>query len=249
MPAYYNEIDPYAAQWLRNLIDAGLIAPGEVDTRSIVDVRPADLAGFEQCHFFAGLGGWGGALRLAGVPDDRPLWTGSCPCQPFSLAGKQKGFADDRHLWPVWRELIAERRPATVLGEQVASASAWLGLVRGDLEAMGYAVGAIPIEARSAGADTKRDRYYFVAHAPSNGCKGVQHGAQAQVQEDRPSEALASRYGPGDSFSNWRQLLAGTDVRRMAPGISSFLDVRPSLRALGNAIDLRPAAAFIRAAL
>ncbi len=56
--AYYNEIDPFAAQWLRNLIAAGHIAPGEVDERSIEDVTPDDLRGFTQCHFFAGIGIW-----------------------------------------------------------------------------------------------------------------------------------------------------------------------------------------------
>src|SRR6266576_1396734 len=109
-----GSIVPFAAQWLRNLIAAGHIAPGEVDERSILDVRPDDLAGYTQCHFFAGIGGWSYALRMAAWGDDQPVWTGSCPCQPFSLAGKQKGFDDDRHLWPIWRELIRECRPARV---------------------------------------------------------------------------------------------------------------------------------------
>ena len=72
MAAYYNEIDPYAAQWLRNLIAAGHIAPGEVDERSILDVSPDDLTGFIQCHFFAGIGVWSHALRRGGWPDERP---------------------------------------------------------------------------------------------------------------------------------------------------------------------------------
>ena len=142
MTAWYNENDAYAAGWLRNLIAERLIADGVVDTRSIVDVRSADLAGFEQCHFFAGIGGWSLALRRAGWPDTRSVWTGSCPCQPFSLLGKQAGYADPRHLWPTWARLIAERRPATIFGEQLATAPRWLRLVRGDLEALGYAVGS-----------------------------------------------------------------------------------------------------------
>jgi DNA (cytosine-5)-methyltransferase 1 len=163
--AWYNEIDPYAAQWLRNLIQKKLIPDGDVDTRSIADVCPADLRGYTQCHFFAGLGGWPAALRRSGVwPDHRPVWTGSCPCQPFSVAGKQGGFADERHLWPFWQYLIEQCRPAVVFGEQVASASQWLRLVRGDLEALEYAVGFMPVEAASAGAFHLRDRYWFVGH-------------------------------------------------------------------------------------
>lgn len=161
--AYYNEIDPYAAQWLRNLIAAGHIAPGDVDERSIVDVQPSDLAGYTQCHFFAGISGWSLALRLAGWPDERPVWTGSCPCQPFSVAGLKKGFSDKRHLWPEFRRLIEKRCPPVVFGEQVANATAWLRGVRSDLEDVGYAVGAIPIEAASAGSDHYRDRFWFVA--------------------------------------------------------------------------------------
>jgi DNA (cytosine-5)-methyltransferase 1 len=164
MTAYYNEIDPYAAQWLRNLIDARLIAKGDVDERDIREVRPGDLDGYTQCHFFAGIGGWSYALRLAGWPDDRTVWTGSCPCQPFSVASpNRKGFADERHLWPIWKELIAQRNPPVVFGEQVAKATDWLRLVRSDLEALEYAVGAMPIEAASANADHFRDRYWFVA--------------------------------------------------------------------------------------
>jgi len=131
MGAYYNENDPFAAAWLRELIKAGLIADGEVDERSIVDVSPDDLRGFVQCHFFAGIGGWSYALRLAGWPDDRAVWTGSCPCQPFSSAGKGDGADDSRHLWPAWFRLIAECRPVAVFGEQVASADGlgWLDRV------------------------------------------------------------------------------------------------------------------------
>jgi DNA (cytosine-5)-methyltransferase 1 len=171
MAAYYNECDRYAAAWLRALISAGAIAPGDVDERSIVDVRPADLGGYAQCHFFAGIGGWSYALRLAGWPDDRPVWTGSCPCQPFSSAGKADGADDPRHLWPAWERLIAECRPAVVFGEQVASVDglAWLDLVCADLEGAGYAVGAADLGAAGVGAPHIRQRLYFVADTVSAG--------------------------------------------------------------------------------
>ncbi|HBZ8434961.1 TPA: DNA cytosine methyltransferase [Klebsiella aerogenes] len=167
--AYYNEIDPFAAQWLRNLIAAGHIAPGEVDERSIEDVTPDDLRGFTQCHFFAGIGVWPHSLRLAGWPDDKPVWTGSCPCQPFSAAGKGDGFADERHLWPHFFHLISERRPQHVFGEQVASGNAntWFDLVQADLEGVGYAFGLVPFTSAGIGAPHIRERAYWVAHSSS----------------------------------------------------------------------------------
>ncbi|QOV59858.1 DNA cytosine methyltransferase [Klebsiella variicola] len=184
--AYYNEIDPFAAQWLRNLIAAGHIAPGEVDERSIEDVTPDDLRGFTQCHFFAGIGVWSHSLRLAGWPDDRPAWTGSCPCQPFSAAGKGDGFADERHLWPHFFHLISERRPQHVFGEQVASGNAntWFDLVQADLEGMGYAFGLVPFTSAGIGAPHIRERAYWVGESAGEQCQkllpGLGQGAGAE---------------------------------------------------------------------
>jgi len=162
---YYNEFDPKAAAWLRELIRAGQIPNGTVDERSISDVTPDDLVGFTQCHFFAGIAGWPLALKLAGVPDDFPLWTGSCPCQPFSVAGAGLGTADPRHLWPQFRRLIGECNPSTVFGEQVASKAGrvWLAGVRADLENMGYGVGAADLCAASVGAPHIRQRLFWGA--------------------------------------------------------------------------------------
>lgn len=178
MAAYYNEFDPYAAQWLRNLIAAGHIAPGEVDERSIVEVQADDVHGFTQAHFFAGLGGWSYATQLAGLADDEPLWTGSCPCQPFSTAGKQRGTADERHLWPEWFRLIRAVRPVRVFGEQVEGAVrlGWLDAVFGDLEGEGYACGAAVLGAHSVGAPHIRQRLWFVADADSGKRHGLANG-------------------------------------------------------------------------
>lgn len=127
---YYNDSDPKTCAWARELIAARLVPDGKVDCRPIEEVTPADLAGFTQCHFFAGILGWPLALKLAGVSEDTELWTGSCPCQPFSAAGKGDGTADERHLWPIWFKLISACKPPVVFGEQVASAAV-LGSVAG----------------------------------------------------------------------------------------------------------------------
>jgi DNA (cytosine-5)-methyltransferase 1 len=198
--AYYNEIDEYAAQWLRNLIAAGHIAPGEVDTRSIEDVHPADLEDFTQCHFFAGIGVWSLALRRAGWPDDRSVWTGSCPCQPFSAAGKGAGFADERHLWPHFHWLIGERRPSVVLGEQVASKDAdpWVDLVHADLEGLGYAFGCVPFPSAGIGAPHIRDRNYWVAHATQRGRREERAHSGRYVGGNRPQGFATGSVSGGD---------------------------------------------------
>ena len=196
MSAYYNEFDPYAAAWLRNLISAGHIAPGDVDERSIEDVTPDDLRGYTQCHFFAGIGVWSLALRRAGWEDDRPVWTGSCPCQPFSAAGKGDGFADERHLWPAFHWLIGERRPPVVFGEQVASKDGlqWLDLVSTDLEGSGYAIGAVDACAAGFGAPHIRQRLYWVADGAVGGrgsgaglCDSRSTGQRGDIDADSSS--------------------------------------------------------------
>ncbi len=160
----YNEIEPYCVEWIRNLVAAGELPAGRVDDRSIADLRPGDVG--PTLHAFAGLGGWPLALRMAGWPDDLPVWTGSCPCQPFSTAGRGGGFDDERHLWPDWFNLIRECRPPVVFGEQVASplGRAWLDAVFADLEGAGYACGAAVLPAAGVGAPHGRHRTYFVAY-------------------------------------------------------------------------------------
>lgn len=224
--AYYNEFDPAAAAWLRELINAGHIAPGVVDERSIEDVLPSDLQGFTQCHFFAGIGVWSYALRRAGWPDDRPVWTGSCPCQPFSAAGKGSGFDDERHLWPAFHHLIEQCRPAIVLGEQVASKDglAWLDLVQTDMEGADYACAAVDTCAAGFGAPHIRQRLYWVAHA------GLQQPQQPTWEGARPNETQRGR-PPSE--------LAGRSYSR---GLADTSDQRQHGRRPGEAGNGRDAA-------
>ena len=211
--AYYNEIESYAAQWLRNLIAKGLIADGEVDTRSIVDVRPADLAGFDQCHFFAGIGGWSHALRLAEWPDDRPVWTGSCPCQPFSVAGKGAGTDDPRHLWPHFHLLIAACRPPIVLGEQVAGKAGygWFDGVRADLEREGYASRGVDIPALAVDAPHVRQRLYWVALDVAD---AQSIGREERERQDGQQDTRSGSQGRVDAAGTDKGNVADADIFR-----------------------------------
>ena len=209
MGVYYNEFDPFAAQWLRNLIALGLIAPGDVDERSIKDVTHDDLRGYSQAHFFAGIGGWSLAARLAGWPDARPLWTGSCPCQPFSTAGKGGGVDDPRHLWPDFFRLIRACRPPVVMGEQVAGAAGygWLDGVLADLAGEDYAGRGVDIPACAVDAPHIRQRLYWIAvgDAERRRCDGpwVSGGAGEGV--------------PGASWADGREA-CGAESRLAHPG-------------------------------
>ena len=220
MTAYYNEIDPKAAAWLRELIKQGHIAQGDVDETDIRDVDPDRLDRYTQCHFFAGIGGWSLALRLAGWPDDRPVWTGSCPCQPFSAAGRRAGQADERHLWPHWHHLISQCQPATIFGEQVASKDGlgWLDLVSADMEATGYAFAAQDICAAGLGAPHIRQRLWFVGMADAdsqhllggsgqgNGAAGKAEGEAREWQRGWDDDCAGGANGGMADADSWQRL-------------------------------------------
>ena len=241
--AYYNEWEPYPAQWLRNLIKAGLIAPGDVDERSIKDVKADDLKRYTQCHFFAGIGGWSYALRLAGWGDDRPVWTGSCPCQPYSIAGKELGQNDERHLWPSYFDLIKECKPSIVFGEQVVGAIShgWLDDVYGDLEREGYATASAILPACCVGAEHERKRLWFVADSEREGRERFEHdyrlsssAREAYAESGHPF--FIARSAVAKDFSHLRQ----------RDGVSVSVE-RSCIKGYGNAIVPQVAAQFIEA--
>ncbi|KKI49024.1 methyltransferase [Obesumbacterium proteus] len=259
MAAYYNEIDPYAAQWLRNLIAAGHIAAGDVDERSIEDVTPDDLRNYTQCHFFAGIGVWSYALRRAGWSDDKPVWTGSCPCQPFSAAGQGGGFDDERHLWPHFHYLIEQCRPPVVFGEQVASKDglAWLDLVQADLEGANYAATAVDICAAGVGAPHIRQRLYWVANSDNSGQQpSARSRSRSQCTSKRNNlrgSVAISGTAPTNGFwrdadwlscrdGKWRPVEPSTFP--LANGITARVG---RLRAYGNAICAEVAETFVGA--
>lgn len=223
MTAYYNEFEPDTAAWLRELIEQGLIADGDVDERSILDVRPEDLKGYTQCHFFAGIGGWSYGLRLAGWPDDEPVWTGSPPCQPFSNAGMKKGKEDERHLSPHFISLVRSCRPELLFGEQVASANvfgkaakpsrkqsqeppewAWLDDLSDRLEAAHYALGAVDFPSASVGAPHIRQRTYFGAVRLADCCRErLERYREPRSLNDEEGRKVQTGYCSEGSKFNW----------------------------------------------
>lgn len=266
--AYYNEHDKNAVAWLRNLQRDGLIMDGVVDERSIAKVSPADLAGYRRVHLFAGIAGWDLAIQLADWPSDREVWTGSCPCQPFSLAGSQAGELDTRHLWPEMRRLITKCQPATIFGEQIVSplGRKWLSGVRADLEELGYSVGAADLCAASVGAPHIRQRLFWVA---DRDCKRPQGRSEPKLCPDK----CPTRKNVLDGWANAKLIYCHDGKRRrvepeswpLAHGLPiSMGQGQPELRRLlrrarsnrvtqirgyGNAIVPQVAAEFIAAFL
>ena len=250
---YYNDSEPFVCAWLRNLIAAKLLPVGDVDERPIQEVMPDDVRHYTQAHFFAGIGGWPYALQLAGW-GDRPVWTGSCPCQPFSAAGKGKAEDDPRHLWPHWFRLIRECRPKRIFGEQVVRAAGlgWLDVVATELEAEAYSIGAVALGAHSVSAPHRRQRIWFVAHA--NGSRfPFPEGSPRQAEEggiSQPQPSLVAADASDDTTqrgslrSNRRAWWPEPTVGSVAHGISARVG---KVRGLGNAIIPQVAAAFVSA--
>jgi DNA (cytosine-5)-methyltransferase 1 len=219
MRPWLNDHEPYAAQWLRTLWPQAI-----VDDRDIRALEPDDVLGHRRCHFFAGIGGWEYALQLAGWPEDRPVWTASLPCQPFSAAGRADGVLDQRHLWPAFHRLVAECRPATIVGEQVSSRAGrqWLAGVRTDLEALGYAVGAADLCAAGVGAPHIRQRLFWVAESDErSGFRGVSQSDQRAVSpSDGENHGVADARNDGSQGLEPGRAAAGTTVgERIAGGM------------------------------
>ncbi|MCY4058542.1 MAG: DNA cytosine methyltransferase [Gammaproteobacteria bacterium] len=205
-------------------------------------------------HLFAGIGGWPLALDLGGWQLNEPVWTFSCPCQPFSIAGQKRGIADARHLWPAVRSLIDVRRPPVCFGEQVAGAAGrgWLAGVRADLEAMGYDVCAADMPAAGVGAPHIRQRLYFaavsrMAHPESLRLDGSQHESTGE-RSGEPQRRMSGRWA-----GEWLVCRDGFERRAqpglfpLAHGLPRWMDRALVYSGIGNAIVPQIASVFVAA--
>jgi DNA (cytosine-5)-methyltransferase 1 len=197
------------------------------------------------------------------------LLTGGFPCQPFSLAGKQRGTADDRYLWPEMLRVIREAGPTWIVGENVAGiVNMALDQVHADLEAEGYEVESVIVPACAVDAPHRRDRVWIIARdmADTNGgqfskCeserKSVQMFSESSQRICDVANAKESglegwniqgashmegrfREGCGAVQTNW---LPEPNVGRVAHGVPNRV---AKLRGLGNAIVPQVASEIIR---
>ena len=222
---------------MSQLVKDGHVSEGDVVCRSIADIQPSEIKDYERVHLFAGIGGWDLALRLAGWPVGVPVWTGSCPCQPFSSAGKRTGVNDERHLWPEMFRLIKECRPPVVFGEQVATAikHGWIDGLQADLETEGYTVGHAVLGAHSVGSLHRRQRLYWGAYSSSVRPQGVWEAPEGPRTREQLEGLVQAEV----------QLAVPTGA---SGGVAHAVPARVvRLRGYGNAIVPQTAALFVQA--
>lgn len=199
--------------------------------------------------------------------------SGGFPCQPFSVAGKQRGKEDERYLWPEMLRVIRELRPHCVVGENVPGIiRIAAGQVVKDLEQAGYHVVVLNFEAAAVGAWHRRSRVFFVASddpdvadTDSPGFKGNQQpGAPDAAEDERkcPSYGAACKCGEAlhdplcvgfqrikrgeksPELADGRCWAAEPGVGRVAHGIPHRVD---RLKCLGNAVVPQQAYPIFRA--
>ena len=168
-------------------------------------------------------------VRTIDFEGDIDVITGGYPCQPFSVAGKQKGAADDRHLWPAMFEIIKHKRPRWVVAENVAGhITMGLDEVLFDLESEGYTARPVVIPACAVDAPHRRDRVWIVAHADNPRLQGREQ--RRTSGEGKGSSNPATQRSEDGGRQGW---IPEPDVGRVATGVPNRVD---RLKALGNAV-------------
>ena len=188
----------------------------------------------------------GDTLRSAGI--ERPtLVSGGFPCQPFSCAGKRRGAADDRALWPEMFRLVSELRPTWCLAENVAG---FVGMAlddcAADLESVGYEVRAFMVPACAVGAPHRRDRLFVVAHAERRRgalCRQVGRvGRDVEPlswdgdRENAPEPVLRGvAHGVPNRAHRLRALGNAVVPAQVYPFVKAIAEIETSVPATGNA--------------
>ncbi len=158
------------------------------------------------------------------------LITGGFPCQPYSLAGKQRGAEDDRDLWPEMCRIIKEWKPTWVIGENVANfTNMAFARCKLDLENLGYTVQPFIIPACAIGTLHRRDRVWIIAHLGGN---GSQRGNKKPLSWQSPFSWLENVGGIEDLRK--RSALYSPMLCRANDGIPYWVE---RLEAIGNAVQ------------
>lgn len=252
MTAFYNDNKKECCLWLEELIRQNCLPSGKVQCCDVSSANPKDAI---QCHWFAGIGGWARALDTINWPSNMPVWTASLPCQPFSTAGKQKGFNDQRHLWPAFFEHVKDRTPPILFGEQTQSELGrdWLSHILFELDSLGYRGVAADLCGACVGSPQKRQRLYWMAYAPSWGKR--ENWETVQRALGRCDNLNSFWAGTDDIREATPRNNAGNGgrVRPIKPGIQPMAHGIPSAMVLnggaGNAIIPQVAALFIRSSI
>jgi DNA (cytosine-5)-methyltransferase 1 len=240
----FVEIDPFCQEVLRKHWPKSKIYG---DIRTITNTRITEPGGLPS-----------NARKEVSEIGKVHILTGGFPCQPFSVAGKKRGTADDRHLWPEMLRVIKESQPTWVIGENVAGiVNMVLEQTCLDLEAEGYEVWPIVIPACAVNAPHRRDRVWIVAHRQSEQTQSTKSSRlhtkpslSSTRSDDTPNppskptrnekrtrvqEEGAERPGGYSETSwerNWPEVAA--ELCRVDDGIPKRLDRNPRLKALGN---------------
>ena len=265
----FCEREPYAQQILKERFGAVLADADEMRRQA---ARPKlETARTQQCRrptLHGDIFTLNGA-DYAGVD----LLTGGFPCQPFSVAGKRRGAADDRAIWPEMLRVIREAKPAWIIGENVAGiVTMELDNILSDLEGIGYSAWPLVIPACAVDARHRRDRVWIVAHAiglresQSSGSFADERGRAgnqgedvadaegfrgngnftATIQGEQPRQMHAESINAPSAFCEWRdegEWFAESGMGRVAHGIPHRAH---RLRGLGNAIVPQVAEEIIR---
>ena len=188
--------------------------------------------------------------------------TGGFPCQPFSIAGKQKGTNDDRHLWPEMFRIIKELKPRWVIGENVRGIvniqdGVVFETVCTDLESEGYEVQAFNIPAAGVGAPHRRERIWIVANSRRTLRQGssIREKNEDETRKEDADQYQRSSSSPEPNVANasaGRRASQKTEISTRGNGIEhqSWWQSEPDvgrvahgvpgrvhrLRALGNSI-------------